>query len=292
MTGLYLWDCICAYIKYGEQFEAFLQDKFGISIEAISEILNSPNSDKLSLFRKAYTPHKKKLVSAIIFSPDDDLYGWTVCDSYYLYLLNKYNMTPPSKLNTICIDHISHVLANIKKNFCVFQYINIYNDSYKSNSYLFNTIKLFLQVNPSYSFNYTQKDLNLTRHLNQTISLITIFMTASHFQDIDIKFKFIYKLLCKGGYLMIKEYNLQNSDQIYLYDTYHDLYRVIYDKKDVSNVVRERRTKKNESNYKSDYEWVKYLNALGLTFIAKYTYPPDHPDHNKTILLLQKQNVI
>ena len=290
MSELYLWDCICAYIAHGEQFESFLQDKFGIPIEVISQILNSPNSDKLSLFRKAYNPPlKKKIESAIISSPDSDLYGWTVCNSYYLYLLNS------SKLNSSkCIDHISHVLANIKENFCVFKYINIYNDCYKnkSNSYLFHTIRLFLQVNPSYSFNYNQKDLNSTKHLNKTISLITIFMTARHFNDIDIKFKLIYKLLCQGGYLMIKEYNLKDCDQIYLYDTYHDLYRVIYDKIDVSNVVRERRTKKNESNYKSDYEWVKYLNAFGLKFIAKYTYPPGHPDHDKTILLLQKQSVI
>jgi hypothetical protein len=113
-------------------------------------------------------------------------------------------------------------------------------------------------------------------------------MTAIHFQDIDITFKYIYKLLCKGGYLMIKEYNIEDDDQIYLYDTYHDLYRVIYDKANVSDVVRERRTKKNISNYKSNYEWITYFKTFGLKFIAKYTYPPDHPDHDKTILLLQK----
>jgi hypothetical protein len=68
----------------------------------------------------------------------------------------------------------------------------------------------------------------------------------------------------------------------------NDLYRLIHDKVDMSTVVRERRTKKNKSNYKSDYNWVTYLNKFGLTFIAKYIYPPDHPDHDKIYILLQK----
>lgn len=298
----HIWDIeqLAAFIKYGNQLELFCE-KMGLPIKSIIDIFNSENKNKLSMLKQLYDSVKKTNIgSKCLDAPNhikynikytiDNIYGWVFDDPTYIELLytNDIINTPSQCAHPYILNIGSiNIFENIKRQFYQFRLLNIYSQYYKYTHQhnVFNNFCNIFELDPIQSFNLTQEQLTRTSQLNGTISLITIFMVSKDFIKIDEKFKIIYNLLEKGGYLIIKEYNLEDSDQIILFDTYYDIYRAIYDKTDISTIMYERRTRLHTPNYKSSMEWISYIKSFKLHYIGRYVFPLKV---DKTCLLFRK----
>ena len=296
----HIWDIeqLNAFIKYGQDLETFCV-KIGLPIQSTIEIFNSDNKNKLSMLKQLYETSKKTNIGfkykPIKYNTTDNMniLGWAFEDSTYIELVFDHGtVNTPSQYAHQYIINIGSInlFENIKRQFDRFRLLNVYSQYNKQfkNDYqhnIFNNFCKIFELDPKQSFNLTQEQLIRTGRLNGTISLITLFMVSKDFIKIDEKFKIIYNLLEKGGYLIIKEYNLEDLDQIILFDTYYDIYRTIYDKTDISTIMYERRTRLNSPIYKSSMEWVSYIKSFKLHYIGRYEFPLKV---EKTCLLFRK----
>jgi hypothetical protein len=66
-------------------------------------------------------------------------------------------------------------------------------------------------------------------------------MSACYFEDIDSKFKLLYKLCANGGFLLIKEHDLPiyYTDKSYLYYTFYNIYRILYNEISIDECIAE-----------------------------------------------------
>jgi hypothetical protein len=211
------------------------------------------------------------------------LCGWSIYDLKYLSILPIYK-EPKKELPKQFQDIGTSVLLYIKNQFNhkEFKYLNI-NKNYTSKLYP-EICHLFL-LNSSQKQNFTEAQLLKNYELKQSsqgVSFITI-TNLCHFNNISTMVKIIKKTLCKGGYLLIKDYDLKQHDHIYLYDAFYDLYKLLLDDIPIKQILN---NKKN--NYKSLYDWIYYLNTYGFNFVAKCTTPIDKTHHGDIYMLFKK----
>ena len=111
---------------------------------------------------------------------------------------------------------------------------------------------------------------DISEHKLSSASMITIFMSACHFVNIDNMFKKIYDLCADGGYLIIKEHNLPSSarDKAAFYETAYNLYRILYNETTIEDFIKDGKSGKNIAHYKTRYEWEEYISSFGFTPIA------------------------
>jgi hypothetical protein len=211
--------------------------------------------------------------------------GWSIYDLKYLSILPIYK-EPKKELPKQFQDIGTSVLLYIKNQFDhkKFKYLNI-NKNYTSK--LYPEICHLFQLNSSQKQNFTENQLCKIGDLKQSdqpqsVSFITI-TNLCHFDNIKTTLKMIKKTLCKGGYLLIKDYDLKHHDHIYLYDAFYDLYRLLLDDAPIKQILNH---KKN--NYKDLADWIDYLYPHGFDFVAKCTTPIDKTHHGDIYMLFKK----
>ena len=103
-------------------------------------------------------------------------------------------------------------------------------------------------------------------------NLITLYMVAHHFKDMDGMFSDIYRICAPGGFLLLREHQLPPhtkntpTSKCVLYDTIHAIYSVFYDEDTPEEWLKNYDT--NYANYKNESEWVKYIESFGFKHIA------------------------
>jgi len=218
--------------------------------------------------------------------PSDDymIKGWIIYDYKYVDLLPncKYHKSIvkewPKPFQDIGVD----ILFYIRSKFKTFKYLNI-NENYSNRSKLSAEIcKLFYIDQQKY--NYTEQQLmNVNKSMYKSISFITI-TNLCHFYNIDKVLNIIYKLLSKDGYILMKDFDLQNEHDSYLYDTFYDLYRVLYDEIPIEIILKE----KKQMCYKNIEGWILLFAQFGFEFVAKNKIKNDDTHYDDLYLIFTK----
>jgi hypothetical protein len=271
--------CYKLYIKYTPELE---------------EILSSNSESDILFHLKKYKENSNSNLSADMkatinsyFDNEDcvdgasSINGWSIYDLKYLSILPIYK-EPKKELPKQFQDIGTSILLYIKSQFNnkKFKYLNI-NKNYTSK--LYPEICYLFQLNSDQKQNFTETQLLKTGDLKQSsVSFITI-TNLCHFNNMNNIIKMIKKTLCKGGYLLIKDYDLKHHDHIYLYDAFYDLYRLLLDNIPISQILNH---KKN--NYKPLHDWIDYLHTYGFDFVAKCTTPIDKTHHGDIYMLFKK----
>ena len=120
-------------------------------------------------------------------------------------------------------------------------------------------------------------------------------MNASHFKSINDVFTFVYEICDHGGYLLIREYDLPSHqrDKAFLYETFYNLYRILYKEIDIDTFVKRMRPLKAEcehvsSKYKTRHEWIEFISNFGFKPVAlNIPYDSNHY-YDPVYLLFQK----
>ena len=126
-------------------------------------------------------------------------------------------------------------------------------------------------------------------------NLITLFMVAHHFKDMDGMFSDIYRICKLGGFLLLREHrlplNTKNTptSKCVLYDTIHAIYSVFYDEDSPEEWLKNYNT--NYANYKTEKEWIKYISRFGFTHIAS-NIPEDRDGFYDPFYMLFQKNMI
>jgi hypothetical protein len=268
--------CYRLYIKYTPELEEILSTN--------SNILFHLKKYKESI---TYNPLSRDMQPTINFAIENEdcvdeasvINGWSIYDLNYLNILPIYK-EPKKELPKQFQDIGTSVLLYIKNQFVhkKFRYLNI-NKNYTSK--LYPEICHLFQLNNNQKQNFTENQLCKESQLHD-ISFITI-TNLCHFDNIKNTIKIIKKSLCKGGYLLIKDYDLKHHDHIYLYDAFYDLYRLLLDDASIKQILTH---KKN--NYKDLADWIDYLYPHGFDFVAKCTTPIDRTHHGDIYMLFKK----
>lgn len=263
------------------EIELIINNKKSIktNLKAILRLFEQSNSPKsLSPSKTLFSP--KSAPSLWVVRENDPSYiGWTVFDAKDLVLLINYGQKIPElkKVNTfkylIIKDIGTNLFFNIFNQFDImhFKYLNIGD----VNTDLVNGISQLLALDKSQVYNYKSSNLVNTKTKNNKFSLITIFMNASHFNNIENMFEFIYEICDYGGYLLIREYDLPTSqrDKAFLYETFYNLYRILYREIDIDVFVKNMKPIKEEckiieSKYKTRDEWIEFISKFKFKPIA------------------------
>jgi hypothetical protein len=278
----------------------FLTQKMKIlNVGALNSILNNKESLKYNLKRllvlfdasnstkKTLAPLPKKYSSDWITRENDpDFIGWTVFDTHDLInFVNHMEKIPELlKVNTFKFSILKEIGAslffNIFNQFKLFNYLNISD----INTDLVSGITQLLDLKSSQIYNYKSSNLVNVKTRNTKFSLITIFMNASHFKSISDVFAFVYEICDHGGYLLIREYDLppNQRDKAFLYETFYNLYKILYREIDIDTFVKKTKLLKSEcslvlSKYKTRYEWIELISSAGFKPIGlNIPYDPTH----------------
>jgi len=274
----FIWEDKELYKKGKQLLLNFLTKKFNFqSIENVENILDSNLDTKIKLSKlkeifigKAKLNSPKRIAaneSSWIIYTDKEYTGWSVFDAYNLILLINNNDKMPELKNvytfkfSTMIDITPPLLFNIKHQFNDkdFLYANIEDAS----SDLFNGISQLLSLENA--INYKSNKF-IDEFIDNKFLLITIFMAACHFNNIDNMFRKIYDVCATGGYLLIKEHNLPTygRDKVYFYETIYNLYRILYNEIFNKKFMKEN----NIYHYKTQYEWIEYISSFGFTPVA------------------------
>lgn len=296
-----IWEDRELYRKGKNLLFHFLAKKFNFtSIEDVEIILSSHMSanKKLEALKKKFigkaksltSPKKSLLPSPWIINIDKEYTGWSLFDANFLPLLTNYGYNIPElksvytfKFSTM-LDITSSLLFNIKGQFShdEFLYVNIGDVG----GDLFSGVSQLLSLDSNKAINYTSKDI-ASNVASNAASMVTIFMSACHFVDIDDMFQKIYELCADGAYLIIKEYNLPSSarDKAVFYETAYNLYRILYNEISIEDFAKDIA---NVAHYKTRYEWVDYISSFGFTPVAINILNENVPYYDGMIMVFIK----
>lgn len=304
-------------------FHFFIKKLKFSSIDEIKAIIESDDflENQLRRLKAIYSPKQRKyspqsadirqkLSQFIDESPwhirdDADEYsGWTVFDAKDLYLLINYmDEIPPLisaftfKFSTM-LEITPKLLFNIKNQFLEnvkeqpFIYVNVGDVG----GDLFRGVSQLLDIPDTFAINIKSQELDIdafsasSKLRKKTAALITVFMTVCHFgANIKRKFKTLYKLSAKGGYLLIQDHDLpfHQRDKAHLYETFYNLYRILYNEISISDFIN--LYKKEVTNYMTRYELMKCVSEAGFTPIGINILNDTDGYYNRFILLAQKQ---
>jgi hypothetical protein len=161
---------------------------------------------------------------------------------------------------------------------------------------LFRGISQLLNITDNFAINIKSQELDSgvfsasSKLRKKTSALITVFMTACHFgANIKRKFKTLYKLSAKGGYLLIQDHDLPpyQRDKAHLYETFYNLYRILYNEISISDFINI--YKKEITNYMTRYELMECVSESGFTPIGINILNDTDGYYNRFILLAQKR---
>lgn len=269
----------------------FLTQKMKINnLNDLNSIINNKGSIKttlkkiLKLFEttKRGSPNAKLILSKaqsdwIVRENDVEYIGWTVFNANFLVDFINNNNTIPNllKVNTFKYSTLKDIGAslffNIFNQFIRFKYLNIGD----INTDLVNGISQLLSLESLQVYNYKSSNLVNVKTRNNKFSLITIFMGASHFKNIESMFAFIYEICADGGYLLIREYDLPQyqRDKAFLYETFYNLYKILFKEIDIDDFVKNMKPLSETSDlvknkYKTRDEWIQFISSFGFIPVA------------------------
>lgn len=319
-----IWRDAILYEKGSNLLSHFFIKKLKFSsIDEIKSIIESdkPLENQLQELKAIYSPKQRryspqsadmrqKLSKFITNSPwhikdDTDEYsGWTVFDARYLELLINYmDEIPPLisvftfKFSTM-LEITPKLLFNIKDHFLEntkeqpFLYVNVGDVG----GDLFRGISQLLDISDNFAINIKSQELDGGAFLassklrKKTAALITVFMTVCHFgANIKHRFKTLYKLSAKGGYLLIQDHDLPpyQRDKAHLYETFYNLYRILYNEISITDFINV--YKKEITNYMTRYELIEYISDAGFTPIGINILNDTDGYYNRFALLAQKR---
>jgi hypothetical protein len=313
----------------------FLTYKMKISnIRELEYILNNrePIKDNLKQLVKLYnrssgirppssirSPSDKspsKDTQWIVRDNDPEYLGWAVFDAkdliYFIKWADDGQIPELIKVNTFKYSTLKDIgiplLLNIKHIYNnKVNYLNISDIS----TDLVSGISQLLKLKPDQIYNYKPKKLlfDYKDKLFPKFSLITIFMTASHFDNQSEMFNLISNICNDGGYLLMREYDLPSSqrDKAFLYQNIYDLYRILYNEITINDFIKEceknskeaeknskegKKNSKEGENYKTRHEWIEYISSFD--FIPIAINIPNDPLHyyDPFYMLFQKRGHI
>lgn len=227
----------------------------------------------------------------------DEYIGWTVFDARDLRLLINYmDEIPPLisvftfKFNTM-LEITPKLLFNIKSEFLdkPFIYVNVGDVG----GDLFRGVSQLLDIPDNFAINIKSQELDINANSKlrkKSAALITVFMTVCHFgANIKRKFKTLYKLSAKGGYLLIQDHDLPSyqRDKAHLYETFYNLYRILYNEISISDFMSV--YKKEVTNYMTRYELMEYVSEAGFTLIGINILNDKDGYYDKFTLLAQRR---
>ena len=131
------------------------------------------------------------------------------------------------------------------------------------------------RIKETYPINYVKGIPNQKLPFNNdTISLITAFQVFHHVENIDNTLKELYRIMKVGGYLIIREHDLDSNLQRTLIDIEHGLYEM-NDVDWFNNYEAYYKSKKDWINLleKNKFEYIKnikYTNSLGEQDVLKF----------------------
>jgi hypothetical protein len=300
-------------------FHFFIKKLKFLSINAIKEIIESDDSleNQLKRLKAIYSPKQRKyspqsvelrqkLSKFITNSPwhikdDIDEYsGWTVFNARDLDLLINYMDEIPSLISVFTfkfstmLEITPKLLFNIKAQFLdnPFIYVNVGDVG----GDLFRGVTQLLDIPDNFAINIKSQELDTdafsasSKLRKKTATLITVFMTVCHFgANIKRKFKTLYKLSAKGGYLLIQDHDLPSyqRDKAHLYETFYNLYRILYNEISISDFMSV--YKKEVTNYMTRYELMECVSEAGFTPIGINILNDIDGYYNRFTLLAQKR---
>jgi hypothetical protein len=296
----------------------FLTQKMKISnVGAINSIINnkepikhnlkrllglyetSNNAKKIPQSKKISSPISKTALNKvssewIIRENEIEYIGWSVFDAHDLVHFENYGYQIPEllKVNTFKYSILKEIGAslffNIFNSTNQFNYLNIGD----INTDLVSGITQLLELDDSQVYNYKLLNLVNVKTRNTKFSLITIFMNASHFKSIKDVFSFVYEICDNGGYLLIREYDLPSHqrDKAFLYETFYNLYSILYKEIDIDTFVKKMKPLKSEyknilSKYRTRHEWIELISSFGFKPVA-LNIPYDATHYYDPIYLL------
>lgn len=230
----------------------------------------------------------------------DEYSGWTVFNARDLELLINYmDEIPPLisvftfKFSTM-LEITPKLLFNIKAQFLEtpFIYVNVGDVG----GDLFKGISQLLEIPNNFAINIKSQELDIdafsasSKLKKKSAALITVFMTVCHFgENIKRKFKTLYKLSTKGGYLLIQDHDLPSyqRDKAHLYETFYNLYRILYNEISISDFMSV--YKKEITNYMTRYELMECVSSAGFTPIGINIINDADGYYNRYMLLAQKR---
>uniref|UniRef100_A0A6C0I119 Methyltransferase n=1 Tax=viral metagenome TaxID=1070528 RepID=A0A6C0I119_9ZZZZ len=320
-----IWRDSVLYEKGSNLLFHFLIKKLRFSaIDEIKEIIESDDSlqNQLRMLKAIYSPKQKKyspqslelrhklsqfMVETPWFNNNCDEYsGWTVFDARDLELLINYMDEIPSlnsaftfKFSTM-LEITPKLLFNIKrsilassKQFLTKEISFIYVNIGDVGGDLFRGIVQLLELPANSTFNLKSQELDampFSKLKKRSASLITIFMTVCHFGvNINQKFKKLYNLSTKGGYLLIQDHDLPpyQRDKAHLYETFYNLYRILYNEISIADFMAI--YKHEATNYMTRYELIECVSNAGYTPIGINILNDTDGYYNRVIILFQKK---
>jgi hypothetical protein len=292
-------------------FHFFIKKLKFSSIDEIKEIIESdePIENQLRRLKSIYSPKQRKyspqslelrqkLSQFITETPwhnrediDNEYSGWTVFDARDLELLINYMDKIPPLTSAFTFKFSTMLEITPKLLFNMHSksppvYINVGDVG----GDLFRGIVQLLDIPDNCAINIKSQELDVLAR-KKFASLITVFMTVCHFgANIRQKFKKLYKLSAKGGYLLIQDHDLPpyQRDKAHLYETFYNLYRILYNELSIADFMTTI-YKKEVTNYMTRYELIEYASNAGYTPIGMNILNDVDGYYNRVIILFQKR---
>ncbi len=103
---------------------------------------------------------------------------------------------------------------------------------------------------------------------DEEFDFITAFQSLHHIVDIDLKLSELARITRKGGYLLIREHDMDCQHTKMLIDIEHFLYEMTLKPKPNENFIDS-----YDAWYKSKYQWTNSLSRFGYVYCRNVRYP-------------------
>ena len=192
-------------------------------------------------------------------SSDHEIYTWfhQICDTHTYFEEKTYNRAL-SRLNDIKRFIIYHdnyldigcLDGTITRN--IHEYLQTKNPCAKTVGIDVNDV-IESDMNGCRILKY---DGNKIPFEDNTFDLITLFMVLHHVEHVTDYLKEVYRVMCPGGSLIIREHDINNQDIKDMVDIQHNFYNM-----DSAETMP-------THQYKSKEQWNNILNATGFTLVS------------------------
>jgi SAM-dependent methyltransferase len=122
---------------------------------------------------------------------------------------------------------------------------------------------------PNPAFVFTRNAPNALPYPDQSMGLVTMFMSAHHFADVKAVFAEARRVMAPGAWLLVREHDSTSDDHRAFYDLVHALYEcVLGDERSPQDFVRNY-VPGEYATYRSRDEWVALARDCGFDLEEK-----------------------
>lgn len=119
----------------------------------------------------------------------------------------------------------------------------------------------------------------------QTVDLITMFMSAHHFEHADTLFTDVARVALPGARLVMREHSLADAESSTYYDFVHAFYAAVQSAETTPVSFAEAYANGKYANYRSPVEWVRLAERVGFTCVDMTTPKKDSFDSFRMLFI-------